>query len=308
MGKGERGQPDRTAHVVGEGEERTAVHAGPAVQRDAVHDRAHGVLTDAEVERAPVRAARPHLGLPVRGQERGRPIDRGAVTLRQVGRTAPQLRQDRIQGSENLAGGLPGGHALRIGVPGRQGVRPALRQRAGGQPFQQRAAIGGAGPPRIEALLPSGVRLLAPDGDPAGVLKHLRGDLKGSVGVEAEDVLGRPDLVLAQRRPVGGPGVLLVRRGPADDRPQHDQRRAAGLGLGGGQRAVDRRQVLAIVDVLHVPAVGLIPHADVLSERDAGVVLDRDPVGVVDQDQVPQLLGTGQRRCLAADTLLEVAV
>jgi hypothetical protein len=78
--------------------------------------------------------------------------------------------------------------------------------------------------------------------------------------------------------------------------------------MGGGQRVVDRRQVLAIVDVLHVPAVGLIPHADVLSERDAGVVLDRDPVGVVDQDQVPQLLGTGQRRCLAADTLLEVAV
>ena len=138
------------------------------------------------------------------------------------------------------------------------------------------------------------MRLLAPDGDLAGVLEHLRGDLKGPVGVEAEDVLGRPDLVLAQRRPVGGAGVLLVRRGPADDRPQHDQRRAAGLGLGGGQRAVDRSQVLAVVDVLHVPAVGLIPHADVLSERDAGVVLDRDPVGVVDHDQVPQLLGPGQ--------------
>ena len=215
---------------------------------------------------------------------------------------------DRVEGGEHLAGGLPGGHALRIGVPGRQGVRPALRQRAGGQPLQQRAALGVAGLPRVEALLPSGVRLPAPVGDLAGVLEHLRVDLEGLVGVEAEDVLGRPDLVLAQRRAVGGAGVLLVRRGPADDRPQHDQRRAAGLGPGGGQRAVDRRQVLAVVDVLHVPAVGLVPRADVLGERDVGVVLDRDPVGVVDQDQVPQLLGAGQRGRLAADTLLEVAV
>jgi len=29
------------------------------------------------------------------------------------------------------------------------------------------------------------------------MLKHLRGDLKGPAGVEAEDLLGRPDLVLA---------------------------------------------------------------------------------------------------------------
>jgi hypothetical protein len=152
------------------------------------------------------------------------------------------------------------------------------------------------------------VRLLAPGGDEPGVLKHFRGDLEGFAGVQAEDVLGRPDLVLAQRRPVGGAGVLLVRRGPADDRPQHDQRRTAGLGLRGGQRAVNRHQVFAVADVLHVPAVGFIPPADVLSERDVGAVLDRDPVGVVDQDQITQFLGTGQRRRLATDTLLEIAV
>ena len=39
-----------------------------------------------------------------------------------------------------------------------------------------------------------------------------------------------------------------------------------------------------------------------------GVVLDRDLVVVVDQDQVAQLLGAGERRRLAADALLEVAV
>jgi hypothetical protein len=64
--------------------------------------------------------------------------------------------------------------------------------------------------------------------------------------------------------PWAAPVFSLVRRGPADDCPQHDQRRAAGLGPGGGQRVVDRRQVLAVADMLHVPAVRLVPGADVL--------------------------------------------
>ena len=128
------------------------------------------------------------------------------------------------------------------------------------------------------------------------------------VRVEAEDLLGGRDLVVAQRRAVRGAGVLLVRRGPADDRAQHDDRRAAGLGLGGGERGVDGGEVLAVVDVLHVPAVGLVALADVLGEGDVRVVLDGDLVVVVDEDEVAQLLGAGDRRRLAAHALLEVTV
>ena len=105
-----------------------------------------------------------------------------------------------------------------------------------------------------------------------------------------------------------GAGVLLVGRGPADDRLQHDDRGAAGLRLGGGERGVDRGEVLAVVDVLDVPAVGLVALADVLGEGDVRVVLDGDPVVVVDEDEVAQLLGAGQRGGLAADALLQVAV
>ncbi len=54
----ERGEPDRRAHVVGEHQEGAAVDAGAAVQGDAVHDRAHGVLADAEVQH-PAVAGRP---------------------------------------------------------------------------------------------------------------------------------------------------------------------------------------------------------------------------------------------------------
>jgi hypothetical protein len=107
---------------------------------------------------------------------------------------------------------------------------------------------------------------------------------------------------------VGGAGVLLGRGRPADDGTQHDERGPAELGAGGGERLVDGHEVLAVVDVLHVPAVGLVAFADVLGERDVDVVLDRDPVGVVDQDQVSQLLGAGQGRRLAADRFLHVPV
>ena len=50
------------------------------------------------------------------------------------------------------------------------------------------------------------------------------------------------------------------------------------------------------VDVLDVPAVGLVARGDVLGERDVGVVLDRDLVVVVDQGQVAELLGAGDAR------------
>ena len=66
--------------------------------------------------------------------------------------------------------------------------------------------------------------------------------------------------------------------------------------------------VVGPVDGLHVPAVGLVALGDVLGEGDVGVALDRDPVGVVDDGEVAELLGAGDRGGLAAHALLEVAV
>ncbi len=57
-----------------------------------------------------------------------------------------------------------------------------------------------------------------------------------------------------------------------------------------------------------MPAVGLVPLQDVLGERGGGVALDGDVVVVVEEDQVAELLMTGQRRRLGGDALLEVAV
>ena len=71
---------------------------------------------------------------------------------------------------------------------------------------------------------------------------------------------------------------------------------------------LDADDVLAALDLLHVPAVGAVARGGVLGQRDIGVVLDRDLVAVVEHDQVAELLGAGQRRRLAGDALLHVAV
>ena len=142
----------------------------------------------------------------------------------------------------------------------------------------------------------------------------LVGDVEGLLGVEAEHLLGRGELVGAEGGAVDLAGVLLLRGWPADDRLQDDERRLVGLALRGLDRGVQFGDVFDVlagllpVDGLHVPAVRLVARLDVFGERDVGVVLDRDLVGVVDRDEVAELLVAGERRRLARDTLLQVAV
>ena len=59
----QRREADGRAHVVGELQERAADRTRLAVQHDAVEDRRHGVLADAEVHHASVRVARPSRGV-----------------------------------------------------------------------------------------------------------------------------------------------------------------------------------------------------------------------------------------------------
>jgi len=147
------------------------------------------------------------------------------------------------------------------------------------------------------------------------VLEHVVGDLEADVGVHAEDRLGAGDLLGAEGGAVGLAGVLLGGCRPADDRAQRDEGRAGRLGLGGFEGLVQSSDVLVVravlgqpVDALDVPAVGLIPGADVLGEGDLGVVLDGDVVVVPQQREVAELLGAGERGGLGADALFEVAV
>ena len=165
-----------------------------------------------------------------------------------------------------------------------------------------------------EGLLPFRAQRLAALGDLPGVVHRLFLDGEVHGRVEVQDLLGGGHLGRAERRAVRGAGVLLVRRGPADDRAEHDERRRLGVRLGLLERVVQRLDVLVVavggdpVDVLDVPAVGRVPGAHVLGLGDVRVVLDGDPVVVVQDDQVAELLVAGQRRHLVGDALLDVTV
>ena len=129
----------------------------------------------------------------------------------------------------------------------------------------------------------------------AGVGQHLVAHCELLVRVEAEGLLDRRHLVVAERGAVRLAGVHQMRCGITDHGAQRDERRFVGDGLRRGDRLLDADDVLAALDDLHVPAVGLVARRGVLGERDLGVVLDRDLVAVVEHDEVSELLGAGQR-------------
>ena len=219
------------------------------------------------------------------------------------------------QRAEDRAGGGAGGHPLRVGVEHGQGVAPAGRQLPLGQPVVQRLAGGVGRRPGVVGGLPFGTGRPAAVEQAAGVGEDLVGNLEGLLRVEPEQRLGGGDLLLPQRGAVRAAGALGLGGRPGDDRLQLDEAGPVVDLPGGGDRGVQGGDVLDVlsvavgpVDGLHMPAVRLVAGGDVLAEGDVGVVLDRDPVAVIDQGQVAQPLGAGQRGRLPGHAFLDVAV
>ena len=224
------------------------------------------VLADAEVQHPAVRAAgeRPWSGGPS-GRNDGSPFDRGVVGLGQVGRAAPQLgqhRRERARGPCRTPCGSPC-PSRRPGTPAApRSSRPAACGCAAGRAAPCRVRVG-RGPGVERASATRRARPGRGSTTSRACARTSSVDLEGLVRVEAEDLLGRRDLVGAERRAVGLAGVLLVRRRPADDRAQRDERRPVGVRPG---RVEARRRAPATsssyvpvvgepVDRLHVPAV-----------------------------------------------------
>ena len=192
----------RTArpHVVGELQERAAVRAGRAVQHDAGQDRAHRVLADAEVQGAAVRVGGPVLRRDRRRPERIRALDRGVVAARQVGRAAPQLGQHRRRRVQHLAG-TPRGWPAPL-VSGSQDGRSASQPSGSSRASSRSSSALRSGSRAAQASNSALPLLRAPPcrGPPAcGCARAPRRDLEGLLRVEAEDLLDRGDLLVAQR-------------------------------------------------------------------------------------------------------------
>ena len=154
----QRGQADRGPHVVAEDQERAAERAGGAVQHDAVDDRAHRVLADAEVQHAAVRVARPLVRGPLGRDEGLRVLDRGEVRLGEVGGAAPQLGELGGERVDHRAGRGAGRDVLARLEHGQRGrrCRRAARAPARGRSSALRSGLAAA--QASNALLPLGVR------------------------------------------------------------------------------------------------------------------------------------------------------
>ena len=124
----------------------------------------------------------------------------------------------------------------------------------------------------------------------------------------AEGPLGRLDLLDAQWGAMGLSRILLMRTSPRDVGPRDDQRWTLGDALRLRDSLVDRLEVVAVRDALHVPPVGLEAFGGIVGEREVRRAVDRNVIVVVEPDQLAKLQMTAERSGLVGNTLHEIAV
>ncbi len=209
---------------------------------------AHGVLADAEVQGAAVLVAREVLG-GVLGRHERRLARRSSCCCSRPGR--PSRPTAPAAPAASAWSTLP--EALRVAMPWR---RPGSCGSASVQPVWQgtvairspdsRAALRVGRAQRVELLVPAACADSAQRYRTARAGRAPRRRPGSRAAGRSRGSLRRRDLVGAERRAVHLAGVLLVRRGPADDGAQRDERRPAGLRLGGLERLVERLDVLVV--------------------------------------------------------------
>ncbi len=291
----ERGQPDRRPGVVGEDEEGRHVGQHAPVECHPVGDRRHGVLTHPEPQVA---------SQAVVGGEVAPVLHVGVVGRGEVGRPPDQLGQHRRERVDHRARVLAG---RVLALERRQRVGPAGRQLAAHDAaLELRGELAvGVGVVR-EAALP-GLMLLATARADVEVLPHVVGDRERLVVGPAELGLGQGHLVLAERGAVHGRRPGLVGRAVADHGAHRDER-GPGIGVGRRHGGAQRVEVVAVIDPLRVPSVGVEPGGHILGEGEVGRAVDRDRVRVVEVGDPAEAQVPGERRGLGGDALHQVAV
>ena len=94
----------------------------------------------------------------------------------------------------------------------------------------------------------------------------------------------------------------------ADDGAHGDDGRLVGDRLGGFNCRSNGVEIVAVCHVLHMPVIGLEALRHVLGEGQLGGAVERDEVVVVEEDQLAQLQGSGQRSRLMREAFHQIAV
>ena len=178
-------------------------------------------------------------------------VELGAGVAGEVGAAGDQPGHDVGDGVEARLDGVAGGDLLAGSKVGSFPASP----RGPGPRGRRRARPGRRSTPPGAPPTPRGLRR----GDArAGRTRPRRRAPRTLVGRQAEDLLGEPDLVLAERVAVGLRRVGELGRRPADVAAQHDQRRPVLDRHGPAQRRLEGVGVVGdLADPVDVPAVGL---------------------------------------------------
>ena len=290
----ESGDTDGGTAIVAEDQEGGAGYAEDSVIGVAVHDRAHGVFADAEVD-VPA--------LVVLAGEVTSPLDVVESGTEEVGASADEQWHclgDRLEGD---ASGLAGGDDI-LGLEMRdrgQEIGNLLLDTRVKECRQLR--IGGT---------PCGI-LLLPGGVGRGALRLEVGKVGGDFGGDEEFLFGQPETLaclvgeLHAGLAVRLVGALDLGDALADHGAAHDHVRLALGGLGmvvGGQ---DGSHVVA-VDLLDIPAVGLVACGHILALAHIEHGVEGDVVRVEEKDQVVQTEVPRKRGGLAGNTFLKATV
>lgn len=299
-----RRQTAGTGGVGNEVEESTTGRDDGAVGGKTVHDSSHGVLTDTVAEVA----TRPVTKTSRRRLEVNSTLPDGVVGTSQIGGAGQQLGNDAVDGLENSLRQLAGSVGLVAGLVGRQSLLPALgelaRETAGEILVEVRELLGVL----LQKLVPLGLLRGTLSSVLAVHVIDLLGNDEALLRVEAEQLLDVLDVVSLEGVTVNTVSALEL-GAVADDGGQLDDGRLVldllGL-LDGSLNAL--QVVVAVLDPLGVPAVGLEALHDILREGAVGVTVNGDVVVVVDHDEVAELEVTGGGGSLRGNTLHSAAI
>ena len=196
--------------------------------------------------------------------------------------------------------------SVPVVVRGQRGV-PAVGQLTGDPPVELAREIGVVIAVARDTVLPVVDEGVALRGHALEDLADVVRDVEVPVGIPAVGLLGEVDLVLAERAAVGLLRVLAVRAAVPDMGAHRDQAWALVV-LGRLDGGGDRGEVVAVLDPLGVPAVGVEALRDVLRPRHRRRPVELDAVVVVEVDELAEPEVAGERRRFGRDALLQVAV
>src|SRR6202795_3571808 len=297
----ERREPDRRTHIVAEDQEARA--KGPNLgQCHAVENRAHRVLTNAKVQIAPAVVR----GSKVAGSLECKPSFGGR---RQIGGSTHHprhLTRNRIQ---HLGGSVPPGYTLYVGWKVVQIPVPPFGQFAPLHLIKMQRQFRVLAGVLEKHFLPAQTQLGTAFADSVlEVLSYPFGNVEFCIFRPTIIPLGQVDFLFTEWLAMGSAGVLLVGSAVSNVAVNNDQSRPI-IGVQESLKGPrQHRLIIRVSHTSHIPTVAEETGRYILTERQLGVALDRDPVVVVNPAEIRKLKMTSQRRSLSANTFHHATV